>query len=320
MNITQQLEQIFGSRLKENESMSQHTNFRIGGPAKWFVEVKTIEELQHTIRIAGENDLKYFVFGGGSNMLVNDNGFDGIMIKIAMRDIQIKETTVRAEAGALSGVLARTTAQAGLSGLTWAATLPGTIGGAVRGNAGCFGGETKDGLVFVEVLRKGNVFKLEKEELEMSYRHSAIKNSKDIVLSATFELEQGDPEKLKEEINQQIEKRKSSQPFDAGSAGCLFKNYKIKDDEDLQRISEKLDIPDEMSAVRSMSVGWLIDKMDLKGKKIGNAQVSDKHGNFVLNSGNATADHVVQLVAFIKTRARDKYGILLEEEIEYVGF
>ncbi len=319
MSISEKLESVTGARFKEDEPLSKHVNFRIGGPAKWFAEVRSVEELSEVIEIAKEEDLDFFVFGGGSNILVSDNGFDGIAIKIGMRSSGIEGKSVRAEAGVLSAALARATANHGLKGLSWMITLPGTIGGAVRGNAGCFGGETKDRIVSVEVYREGKIKILERHQLEFGYRDSMFKRNNDIILAASFELEEGDTNELKAELDDQVMKRKRSQPFNAGSAGCMFKNIDITQ-EDLQRVSKKLDIPAEMSGQQRMSAGWLIDKLDLKGKAIGDAQVSEAHGNFLVNKGNATADQIVQLIGLIKTRARDEYGILLEEEVQYIGF
>ncbi|MBI2475165.1 UDP-N-acetylmuramate dehydrogenase [Candidatus Uhrbacteria bacterium] len=283
-------------------------------------------------RLKADQKIPYFIFGGGSNILVNDKPFKGIAIKMAMRNIVIKNVSlrgaelqsnpslVRAEAGALSSAVARETAKAGLSGLTWAISLPGTIGGAVRGNAGCFGGETKDHIVEVELLRDGEVITLKKDDLHFGYRDSVIKHNNDIVLSATFELEHGDPKKLLAELDEKLNTRKTSQPLDSGSAGCMFKNYEIKSDDELQRLKQKLDISPEVSSTRRISAGWLIDQLDLKGTQIGGAKVSEKHGNFLVNTGNATADDVVQLITLIKTRVRNEYGINLDEEVQYVGF
>ncbi|MEK7993282.1 MAG: UDP-N-acetylmuramate dehydrogenase [Planctomycetota bacterium] len=298
--------------------MKKHTNFRIGGPARWFVEVRTVDELKEALAFAKEKTLPVFVFGGGSNTLVNDKGFEGVVVKMAMRAVQIDGNRVRAEAGVLSSALARATAKAGLAGMTWAISLPGTIGGAVRGNAGCFGGETKDFLVEAELFRDGQVVIVSKSDLQFGYRESMIKHSTDIVLSAMFELEAGDPVELAKELDQKLASRKSSQPLDAGSAGCLFKNYEIHSDEELQRLTQKLDIPSEMLATRRLSAGWLIDQLDLKGKQIGDAKISQVHGNFVVNSGAATADDVMQLVAFVKTRARNELGVQLQEEVQFV--
>ena len=318
MTITEQLQAIVGNRVKEDEPMSKHTNFRIGGPAKWFVEIKSVEELQQILKIAQAQNVSTFVFGGGSNLLVDDSGFNGIVIKIAMRDMKINGTRVYAQAGVLSAALARAAAKAGLAGFTWAISLPGTIGGAVRGNAGCFGGETKDFLVEVEVLRASHMVTMSKDQLAFGYRDSAIKHSTDIVLSATFEFPVGDPVRLVKELDEKLAARKSSQPLDAGSAGCLFKNYEISSDDELQRLKEKLDIPLEVSTTRRLSAGWLIDQLDLKGMQIGGAKISNQHGNFVVNTGSATADDVMQLVALIKTRARNSFGIQLEEEVFFL--
>ena len=320
MTITQKLQAIVGTKCLENEPMSKHTNFRIGGPAKWFVEVRSVEELQNVLDVARENELATFVFGGGSNLLASDQGFDGIVIKIAMRTYDIQGTRVRADAGVLSSGLARATANAGLKGLTWAISLPGTVGGGVRGNAGCFGGEMKDHCTSVLVQRGGALVEIGKDDLKFGYRESAIKHSDDIILSATFELEEGDARELKSELDDKLMKRKTSQPLDAGSAGCMFKNYEIGTDEELQRLVEKLDLPSEMQSARRVSAGWLIDKLGLKGTQIGGAKVSDVHGNFVVNTGSATSDEVVQLIALIKTRARNEFGIQLMEEVQYVGF
>lgn len=320
MTVSEQLRDIADGRFVENEPMSKHTNFRIGGPAKWFVEVRSVDELQRVLPVARYNNLKTFVFGGGSNMLVSDQGFDGIAIQMTMRACEIQRTRVRAEAGVLSSALARATANAGLEGLTWAISLPGTVGGGVRGNAGCFGGEIEDRLREVEVLRDGKLIRLSKDELAFGYRESAIKHSDDIVLSATFELKKGDAQKLKAELNDTLMKRKISQPFDTGSAGCIFKNYEIHDDEELQRLDQRLDLPREMKSARRISSGWLIDQLGLKGTQIGGAKINETHGNFIVNTGSATADDVVQLIALIKTRARNEFGIQLQEEVHYIGF
>lgn len=318
-DITTELKSIFGGKLKENEPLAKHLNFRIGGPAKWFADVTTIGELEHAIKICKENDVEYFVLGGGSNTLAADDGFDGLVLKIAMRNHQVDGQTVVADAGMISAALARVTATEGLAGFAWAISLPGTIGGAVRGNAGCFGGETKDYLTKVEVLRDGEVVELTKDELKMGYRESTIKHSEDIVLRAYFELPEGNPEELKAQLDDTLAKRKSSQPLHAGSAGCIFKNYEITDDAELEELKTK-NIPEDMLKNRRISAGWVVDSLDLKGLKIGDAMISEEHGNFIINLGKATASDVVQIISTVKTKARDTYGIQLHEEVKYLGF
>jgi len=320
MTIFEQLQAITGSRALENEPMAKHTNFRIGGPAKWFVEVRSIDEILAVMRIAHDHQLATCVFGGGSNLLVSDQGFDGIVIKIAMRTYEIQGTSIRSDAGVLSSALARATATAGLQGLEWAISLPGTIGGGVRGNAGCFGGEMKDHVVSVRVLRNGEILDIPREQIEFGYRESTFKHSDDIILSVVFELSEGDATELKMELDDMLMKRKASQPRDAGSAGCMFKNYEFASEADVQRLAQNVDIPSEMMSRRQISAGWLIDKLGLKGTQIGSAKISEVHGNFVVNTSLATADQIVELVALVKTRARNEFGIQLMEEVQYVGF
>ncbi len=295
-DLTSALRETFGARLKENEPLAKYVNFRIGGPARWLVEAKTEEELMTAVQRTKDAGAAYFVLGGGSNTLPSDQGFDGLVIKVALRSFEIDGTTVRADAGVMSAMLARVTAETGLAGLEWMISLPGTVGGAVRGNAGCFGGEVKDNLVSARVLRNGSVVEVPAQDCAFAYRDSAFKHTDDIVLSATFHLQPGDKDALKAKMEEQLAKRKASQPSNAGSAGCVFKN------------------PDGHSA------GKLVDEAGLKGQRIGDAEISPVHGNFIVNRGHATADQVVQLVALAKTRVRNQTGIQLHEEIQYLGF
>lgn len=317
LDVTSELKNIFSERLKENESLSKHTTWRIGGPARWFVEAKKVEEVIAAIKIVKEAGVKYFVLGGGSNILVDDNGFDGLVIQLALREVKVEGNKVFVGAGLPAVLLARTAAGAGLSGLEWMAALPGTVGGAVRGNAGCFGGETKDYLLSVSVLHEGSVAEMPKDILFFGYRDSVIKKNKDIVLSAVFELVPGDLKTIKEKMGDLLTKRLASQPPAGGTAGCVFKNYIIKDGE-LDRLKQEFDLPLEMIEKKIISVGWLIEQMDFKGKQIGGAKVSEKHANFIENVNGATASDVVQLIAMIKMKARDQFGIQLEEEVEYL--
>ncbi len=329
--------------IKENEPLSKHTNFRIGGPARWYVEARSEAEVMEAIGFAKEQDVPFCVIGGGSNTLGSDEGFVGVVIQMAMRGITIQRdfspVRVVAEAGAMSAAVARQTADAGLQGMEWAISLPGTIGGAVRGNAGCFGGEMSQVVQSVRLLRSefigtfvpsvtdatptdtkalvGKKVALN-SDLHFAYRDSALKHSSDIVLSVTMELKQGDRETLLKKLDDTLAKRKASQPLYAGSAGCIFKNYDATN-EDVQRIESSGDIlTPEMMSSRRVSAGWLIDKLGLKGTKIGNAQISPEHGNFIVNLGGATASDVVQLIGLVKMRAQDRYGIQLQEEVQYL--
>lgn len=318
--ITEQLKNLVSDRLKENEPLSKHLVFRVGGPAKWFVEVESVDEMKAVMKIALDNDIKWEVIGGGSNALASDQGFDGIIIRVAMRGLRFDETHVFAEAGVPSVMLARQSADAGLAGLEWMASLPGTVGGAVRGNAGCFGSEIKSTISAVTVLRDGQVVRIDAKDLEFGYRCSPFKtcHTRDIILEAEFELKKEDPSVIKERMGFILDKRKVSQPIASGTAGCTFKNYEIQDD-DLEKL-KKIDVPQSMIDSGFVSAGWLIDQADLKGTSIDGARVSEDHANFIINDGTATADAIVQLISLVKTKVRNQFGIQLEEEIHYIGF
>lgn len=310
----------FGDRLKRGERLSRHLNFRLGGPASYFLEVKTEEELVQAITLADAQGVPWFVLGGGSNTLASDEGFEGLVIKLALRGYAIQGTQVHAQAGMITAALARATAKAGLAGFTWAISLPGTIGGAVRGNAGCFGGEMKDTVREARVLRSGQIRTLSHRDLAFGYRESAIKHSKDVVLSATLELVPADPKELQEQLEKTLGARKSTQPLYAGSAGCLFKNYEVPDMSTLQRLGQILDIPTAMIEAHRIGAGWLIEQMGLKGTCVGGARISPEHGNFVLNTDGATAADVKALIDLVKQTAAERFSIQLEEEVQLIGF
>jgi len=323
-DITPELKTIFHDRLKENELLAKHTTWRIGGPARWFVEVKKVEEIQSAVQLAETTGINYLILGGGSNVLVSDSGFDGLVIHPSLHEIKVEGNFLTAEVGAPVSLVARKALEKNLSGLEWMITLPGTVGGAVRGNAGCFGCETGDFIKTVKLLRDGKVVEVPGSEMSFGYRNSAVKQKpKEIILSATFELIPGDPEIIKAKMFELLAKRMANQPPAGGTAGCVFKNYIIKDDE-IDRLKNEFGIvganghsPLDKGIV---SAGWLIDQMDLKGKQIGGAKISEKHANFIENVESATASDVVQLIALVKMNARDRFGIQLSEEVEYVGF
>lgn len=314
---------MFETRFKENEPMSRHTSFRVGGPARWFVEITDAEELKEALRWASEKNTPYFILGGGTNTLVSDKGFDGLVVKITDRSARLDGERFIVGAGALTASVARTAARAGLTGLEWAVSLPGTIGGAVRGNAGCFGGEMKDvvesALIFQ--VSKGHLVKLSRDELMFGYRDSIIKRNKDVIIEITFRLQTGEPVEIKTKMDEVMRQRVNSQPIASGTAGCLFKNVEFQDHTEINRILSVFpEIPSKFLETRRVPSGWIVDQLGLKGKTIGGISVSKEHANFLINDGKATADDIIQLVTFIKSRARDELGIKLQEEIEYVGF
>ncbi|MFA5946104.1 MAG: UDP-N-acetylmuramate dehydrogenase [Patescibacteria group bacterium] len=321
MQIAEQLQNRFGTQFKEHESLAKHVNMKIGGPAQFFVEAKTSQDIADAVNIAKENGVKFFILGGGSNTLVADDGFEGLVIKTANRGITINGELVTAEAGAISATVARQTANAGLRGFEWAVSLPGTIGGAVRGNAGCFGGETKDALVSVKLLRNGKIIEVPADELKMAYRSSVLKElgNQDVVLEATFKLTPGNKAEALALIEANLDKRKKTQPLGSASAGCMFKNFEYTDESILDKLKQDADIPEAMLKSKRLAAGWLIDQAGLKGTKMGDAMVSTEHGNFLMNTGKATASQIAELISLVKMKVRNNYGIQLEEEVQFLG-
>lgn len=319
--FVEKMQERFGAQFKEGEPLAKHVNMKIGGPAKYFVECKTSDEIVDAVKMAKEEGIPFFILGGGSNTLVADEGYSGIVIKAANRNLKIDGDRVTAEAGVISALVARKTAEAGLRGMEWAVSLPGTIGGAVRGNAGCFGGETIDNLESVKLLRNGEVITVSKKDMKMKYRHSILKEigNDDVVLEATFRLTPGDKAEALALIDKNLAGRKSTQPLGAASAGCMFKNFEFNTPNEVAKLEKDTHIPVEMFARKRIAAGWIIDQLGLKGLKVGDAQVSEQHGNFLMNTGHATAKDIAELISRIKTKVRDTYGIQLEEEVQYLG-
>ena len=317
------LKERFGAQFKDNESLAKHVNFRIGGPAKYFVEARSTQDLIDAVKIALEYALPYFILGGGSNTLVSDEGYLGLVIKAANRNTRFDGERVTAEAGVISATVARGSADKGLRGFEWAVSLPGTIGGAVRGNAGCFGGEIKDTLESVKLLRDGQVIDVPVSDMDYGYRHSVLKDAgheSDVVLEATFKLTPGDRAEAMALIDKNLLGRKASQPLGSSSAGCMFKNFEFKSADEIAKLAAKVEIPESMLNLHRLGSGWIIDQLGLKGTKIGEAQIAPQHGNFLLNIGHASAKDIVTLISFVKTRARDEFGVQLQEEVQYLGF
>ncbi|OGL71223.1 UDP-N-acetylenolpyruvoylglucosamine reductase [Candidatus Uhrbacteria bacterium RIFCSPLOWO2_01_FULL_53_9] len=319
------LENIVGDRLRFNEPLSQFSHYAVGGPARYVVEAKTSEEVEALVAAAQEHHVPWVVLGGGTNILPSDHGFDGLVIRMANRSVQLDAANARvtAEAGALASSVARKTADAGLSGLEWAISLPGTMGGAVRGNAGCFGGEVKDTFLHAWVLdpNTGKMSERKRAWFKFGYRESRVKHESGIVLRATFQLIERPVEETKEKVNYVLNCRLTSQPKNAKCAGCAFKNFEYERGDEIKKLrGEVADIPQNFIDQKRIPAGWLIERADLKGTRVGGAYISEEHGNFLINDGTATADHIAQLIALVKTRVRDRFGIQLQEEVQYIGW
>ena len=307
-----------------DELLSKHTNMRIGGPASLYLATTDVDEMTDAIEMANKEKIPWFIFGGGSNLLVSDDGFKGLAIQVAFREIKVREKTIIVEAGAITGVVARQSVAQGLSGMEWAATLPGTIGGAIYGNSGCWGGEMKDTVVTVDAIRLSDMKRMvyPNAECKFGYRDSVFKHIPHIILRATLGLKKtDDPVVVKTQMEEYANKRKECQPFAESSAGCMFKNFTFKDESELERLKNDVkEIPPEMLAKKSISAGWLVSQIGMKGERIGDAQISEHHGNFIVNLGNARAQDVLMLMSKAKMKIRDDFNIMLEDEVQLIGF
>ena len=280
------------------EPMKNHTTFRIGGPADALALPKTPEEVAEVVRFCNEHAQPYYVLGNGSNLLVSDEGYRGLVLQLYrnFNDIQVNGETITVQSGAMLAAVARTAYQTGLTGLEFASGIPGTIGGAVVMNAGAYGGEMKNVLKEVTVLTKeGEVLVIPAKALELGYRTSVIPKNGWIVLGAVLQLKKGDQEQILARMEELKEQRITKQPLDLPSAGSTFKR------------------PEGYFA------GKLIMDAGLRGFTVGGAQVSEKHCGFVVNRGNATAADVWELICEVKRRVKEMTGVELEPEVKLLG-
>lgn len=285
-------------RVLLNEPLANHTTFKIGGPADLFYVAKTEEELVGAIGVVREVGVPYFILGGGSNVLAGDKGFKGMVIKCKMLNVKCKmfkeKALIIVGAGVPLSVVVDESLNNSLTGLEFAAGIPGTVGGAVRGNAGAWRKSIGDIVSRVRIITEdGQIKWLEKKECDFDYRTSRFKKSEEIIVEVELEMNKGDKQKIKEQVRENLEKR-SSQPKES-SAGCIFVNPKPS------------------------SAGELIERCGLKGVKIRQAQISEKHANFIINFGGAKAEDVVTLIDLIKNKVKEKFNLDLKEEIVRIG-
>ncbi|MBC7074260.1 UDP-N-acetylmuramate dehydrogenase, partial [Candidatus Parcubacteria bacterium] len=286
--------------------------------ADYFVRAKNEKELIQIIRWTKKNNLPFFILGGGSNVLFSDEGFRGVVIKIQNCKLKIKNSKIIAGAGCPLQKLIQEAVKNSLSGLEWAAGIPGSLGGAIRGNAGAFGKEMKDVVEKVKVLEvrglKFKVKELGKEDCRFAYRESIFKRKKDwVILGATLKLKKGKRKEIQEKIREILKLRKEKQPLEFPSAGSVFKNVPTK--KLPKKLKEKFK---EKIKNGFLPAGVLIEACGLKGKTIGGAKISEKHANFILNFQNASAKDVLKLISLVKRKAKEKFHLKLEEEIEIV--
>ena len=281
-----------------NELMSRHTTFRTGGPASLFIRPRTTEEIKGVLKLLKRSEVDFFILGNGSNLLVSDKGYDGVVISLAnFDDIKIEdETKVIAQAGAMNSAIASLARDNSLTGFEFAAGIPGTIGGAMIMNAGAYGGEMKDITAKVTVLSSdGEVIKLDGQAMKFGYRTSAIKGKKFVVLSVLLELQKGNKDEIAGKMQELALKRKEKQPLEFPSAGSTFKR------------------PEGYFA------GKLIEDSGLRGFSVGGAAVSEKHCGFVINKVNATSSDIYNLIKHVQDKVYEDFSVKLEPEVIMLG-
>lgn len=281
------------------EPMAGHTTFRIGGPADCFLQIENEEQLKGVQRYLNMVEVPYFVLGNGSNLLVNDSGYRGIILQIGprMSEVVVKGECIVAKAGALLSQVARVAMEHGLTGLEFASGIPGTVGGGVMMNAGAYDGEMSQVVTQVRVIsRDGETLELDKATMEFGYRTSTIRNNSFIVTEVTFELQKGDKDVIRSKMEELMARRREKQPLEYPSAGSTFKR------------------PEGYFA------GKLITDAGMSGFQIGGARVSDKHCGFVVNMGTATAQDVRDVISEIQKRVKDKFRVDLEPEVVFLGW
>ncbi len=324
--MIKELREKLGEGVLENEALSRHCTFKIGGPAKYFFVAKNSEEIVRAAEAANELGLKVFVLSGGSNVLFADTGFDGLVVKVNSSQLAVHgaDFKIEADAGVMLAEVVAAAAENSFTGLEWAAGIPGTVGGAVRGNAGAYGKATGSAVEEVETLRmekgKWKAEKCKNNDCKFGYRESVFKREGGIVLKVIFKLAAGDKNKIKEEMDKIFVARDGKIPQDP-SAGSFMKNVVVTD-EIVKIVKEHTheDVPVDYIQKGKIPAAWLITQCDLKGKQIGGAKISEKHANFIVNAGGASAADVIALASLVKMKVRDEVGVQLEEEIEYVGF
>jgi len=309
---------------EENVPLAPFTTFKIGGPARYFYMAKNVEEIKKAVEAAQQNNLSIFLLGNGSNILFSDEGFDGLVIKIKDQKLKIEGSKVYCGAGVNLSKLVLDSTNAGLAGMEWAIGIPGTIGGAIVGNAGAFGHSVAEAVEKAEALNTGDlkIRSMNAAECQFNYRESIFKkDNKYIILSAELNLKKGNIEESKKLIKEYLAKRQNRHPGGYPNAGSFFKNVSIEDNEKaFEKLVSQYPEAEKFRNLGTIPAAWLIEKRDLKGVKIGGAMVSDKHANFIVNLGKAKAGEVLKLINLCKNEVKNKFGAALSEEIKYLGF
>ena len=302
MNLEQLIDNlnISKEKIKYNEPMAKHTSFKIGGPAQCFINAESVEEIKQICKVASKNDINLTIIGNGSNLLVTDNGINGIVVRVNIKKFELEfsndDVSLIVGAGNKLGEIAQKLLRNEITGFEFAAGIPGTIGGAVRMNAGAYGKEMKDIVETVKYMDyDGNIYEKSNKDLEFEYRKSMFAKNKFIILEAKLKLQKGNAQYIKDKMLEFEQSRKQKQPLEFPSAGSTFKRG------------------------TDFITAKLIDDAGLKGYRVGGAMVSTKHAGFVVNENNATAQDVLNLVKHIKQEVYKKFNKKIELEIQVIG-
>ena len=303
MNIEKILEnsKINKENIKYNVPMKEYTSFKIGGPAECLIKVQNVEDIEEILKICKTNQIPLTIIGNGSNLLVRDKGITGIVLKIDIKkfllNTESKKISITIGSGNKLGEIAQKLLQQEITGFEFASGIPGTIGGAIRMNAGAHGGEMKDIVKTITYIDKedGEIYKIKNEQANFEYRNSIFSNNKYLILETELELEKGKKEEIKSKMEEYAIYRKEKQPIEYPSAGSTFKRG------------------------TDFITAKLIDESGLKGYQIGGAQISEKHAGFIINKGNATAKDVIKLIEYTKEQVYNKFKKKIETEIEIIG-
>ena len=297
MNIEQVQEIVSKDKIYINEPMSKHTSFKIGGLAECLVKIQTQEELKEILKLAQKENIPLTIIGNGSNLLVSDNGVKGLVLKIEIDTFELnsQEQYLKVGSGVKLGFIAQKALKHQLAGFEFASGIPGTIGGAIRMNAGAHGKEMKDVVTTITYMdRNGEIHKIQNEDAKFEYRNSMFAHKDFIILEVEIQLEKGNAEEIQAKMTEYAAYRKEKQPIEYPSAGSTFKRG------------------------NDFITAKLIDECGLKGHQIGGAQISEKHAGFIINKGNATAEDVIKLMEYTKEQVYNKFGKVIEAEIEII--
>jgi UDP-N-acetylmuramate dehydrogenase len=299
-----QMEKAFGPELEFDKELSRFTTFKTGGPARYFFKVKSAESASNSIKTARQLQIPFFLVGGGSNLLISDLGFEGLILKVDVKGLKLIDSTeILSGAGEDLMSLVDFSADNSLTGLEFASGIFGSVGGAIYGNAGAYGGEIGNIVKEITLVEQdGNIKKVDAKYCEFEYRGSLLKQTKEVVIDTLFELSQGEKTEIKANISEILAIREKKHPVGGNSAGSFFKN-----------------IPDPKEKHGKLPAGKLLEEVGCKGLKVGGAQVFEKHANIIVNAGGATSSDIRKLADIMKQRVSEKFGIILEEEVIQVG-